>query len=148
MRAASVALEARRERELRETTTKDDRELHLGRDRTRTPERNIRTPERSRTPGGGTGTGTGAAAAGARSAKGGGDGGRKGSPPHTPLRKLPSAHKRRDDKSHATDVDLHAIEQPEVLSWVEEGVWQELLQLSTVWPPLSKVVVVVLVSVV
>jgi hypothetical protein len=49
------------------------------------------------------------------------------------------AVKRRPlDAKAIPDIDLHKTEQPQVLAWLDPGVWDELLQLSLVWPTLAK----------
>jgi hypothetical protein len=49
------------------------------------------------------------------------------------------AVKRRPlDAKTIPDIDLHKTEQPQVLAWLDPGVWDELLQLSLVWPTLAK----------
>ena len=46
--------------------------------------------------------------------------------------------RRPQDAKTMPDIDLHKTEQPQVLTWLDPGVWNELLQLSLVWPTLAK----------
>jgi len=142
--AANVALEAAHEREL-ERASERDREREREREEDGFNQKDKKSPDRILSASHGRPTTTGSVGA---SSTTGSRVRTESSSPHRaapvhpgqikPVASKPDSSKRRpqDTKTHA-EKDLHKMDQPSELSWLDPIVWDELLQLSLVWPTLA-----------